>query len=132
MKNKDPNKIAAVEKAIAEKFGPEAIQNPNANWNEDKEKEYLDQMKEFYKKKRKNQKQKDRVDIHGIKVSKKFLNRDKIKACPVCGIFPKIAKDDVCFVKYGSCYNCYERYIIGREERWFDGWRPNLERNEKN
>jgi hypothetical protein len=132
MANKDLNNIAAIEKAISEKYGTETIQNPNANWDENKEKEYLNQMREFYKKKKKNETQKDRVDIGGIKVSKKFLNRDKLKGCPVCGAFPKIAKDDVCFIKYDCCYACYERYVIGREQRWFEGWRPNHERNKKN
>ena len=132
MKNKDLNHIAAVEKAISEKYGEEAVINPRANWDEEKEKEYLKQMKEFYKKNNKQKEHQEKVDIGGIKISKKFLNRDKIKACPVCDRLPKIAKDDVCFVKYDCCYSCYERYVIGREERWFDGWRPNHERNKKN
>ena len=41
----DYDKIAAVEKAIKEKYGDEAIQNPRADWDEKKEKEYLEQMK---------------------------------------------------------------------------------------
>ena len=36
---KDPDKIAAIEKAISKKYGKEAIQNPKGNWNENKEKE---------------------------------------------------------------------------------------------
>ena len=32
------NKIAAVEKAISQKYGPEAVQNPKANWDEEREK----------------------------------------------------------------------------------------------
>ena len=43
-------KIAAIEKAIAEKYGKEAIQNPKGNWNEAKEKEYIQQSQKFYKK----------------------------------------------------------------------------------
>jgi hypothetical protein len=35
----DPNRIAAIEKAIAEKYGKEAVQNPRGNWTETKEKE---------------------------------------------------------------------------------------------
>ena len=37
---KDPNYLAGLEKAIKEKYGQEAIQNPKANWDDDKEKEY--------------------------------------------------------------------------------------------
>ena len=49
MKDKNLNQIAAVEKAIAEKYGAEAIANPRADWDEEKEKEYLSQMKELHK-----------------------------------------------------------------------------------
>ena len=41
MSKKDPNYVVKLEKAIAEKYGEETIQNPKKNWNE--EKEYLDQ-----------------------------------------------------------------------------------------
>jgi len=47
---KDLNQIAAIEKAIKQKYGEEAIQNPKANWDEAKEKEYLEQLKKQYKK----------------------------------------------------------------------------------
>jgi hypothetical protein len=87
--NKDPDKIAAVEKAIAEKYGKEAIQNPKGNWDEDKEKEYLKQSKEFYKKKSRNEEWQEKVDVNGIKISKKLLTRESLKNCPVCGAFPK-------------------------------------------
>ena len=45
MKLKDPDKIAAYEKAIKNKYGSETIQNPNANWDDDKEAEYLESTK---------------------------------------------------------------------------------------
>ena len=71
----DPNRIAAIEKAIAEKYGKETIQNPRGNWDEDKEKEYLEQSKEFYKKKSRNEEWQEKIDVNGIKISKKLLNR---------------------------------------------------------
>ena len=40
MSKENFDKIAAFEKAIKEKFGAEAIANPKAGWNEEKEKEY--------------------------------------------------------------------------------------------
>ena len=46
MKEKDLNYIATVEKAIAKKYGSETIQNPKGNWDDEKEKEYLQQIKE--------------------------------------------------------------------------------------
>ena len=55
MKDKNLDRIAAFEKAIAEKYGSEAVQNPRANWDETKEEEYLQQMKEFYQKTQQNE-----------------------------------------------------------------------------
>ena len=120
----DPNKIAAIEKAISDKYGAEAVQNPKGNWNEEKEKDYLEQSKHFYKKIYKNDEWQEKVDVNGIKISKKLLNRESLKCCPVCGSFPKKSMDDVCLVKFDCCYKCYIKYVDGREERWEKGWRP--------
>ncbi len=120
-----PDRIAAVEQAISKKYGEEAIQNPKANWDETKEKEYLEQSKEFYQKSYKNQEQQEKVDIKGIKVSKKLLNRESLRCCSVCGSYPKKSMDDVCLTKFECCNKCYLQYVEGREERWLKGWRPN-------
>jgi hypothetical protein len=125
MKNKNINQIAAIEKAIAKKYGSEAVANPNAGWDENKEKEYLKQMKEFYRKTKKNKEYEEKIDINGIKVSKKLLNRESLKCCSVCGVFPKKSMDDVCFIKFDCCYGCYIQYVEDREQRWIEGWRPN-------
>ena len=125
MKKDDPNQIAAVEKAIAEKYGNETIQNPRGNWDEAKEEEYLEQMKEFYKKTQLNEKWQEKIDVNGIKISKKLLNRESLKCCPVCNSFAKKSMDDVCLVKFDCCNKCYIQFVEGREERWLKGWRPN-------
>ncbi len=125
MTNKDLNYIASVEKAIKDKYGDEAIQNPMSNWDEEKEKQYLEQMKELYNKSTKNKEWKDKVDVNGIKVTKKLLNRESLKGCPVCGSFPKKSMDDVCLLKFDCCSSCYVKHVEGREERWTEGWRPN-------
>ena len=127
MKKEDPNQIAAVEKAIAEKYGSETIQNPRGNWDETKEKEYLEQMKEFYQKTQQNEAWQEKVDVNGIKISKKLLNRESLKCCPVCNSFAKKSMDDVCLVKFDCCFNCYVQFVEGREERWLKGWRPENE-----
>ena len=49
MSNKDFNRIAAIEKAIKTKYGDEAIVNPRAGWDDEKEKEYINLVKKFYK-----------------------------------------------------------------------------------
>ena len=123
--SKTQNEIVAIEKAISKKYGDEAIQNPKSNWNPEKEKEYLKQMKALYTKVRHNEEQQEKVDINGIKVSKKLLNRDPLKGCTVCGSFPQKSMDDVCLLKFDCCSNCHIQYVEGREERWLKGWRPN-------
>ena len=124
MKDKDFDHIARVEKAIAEKYGEAAISNPQADWDDEKEKEYLKQMKALYQKTKKNQVWQEKVDINGIKVTKKLLNRESLRSCPVCGNFPKKSMDDVCLTKFDCCSKCYIQYVEGREERWLKGWRP--------
>ena len=122
-----PDRIAAVEQAISKKYGDEAIQNPRANWDEEKEKEYLEQSKEFYQKSYQKEEQQEKVDINGIKVSKKLLNRESLRCCSVCGAYPKKSMDDVCLTKFDCCNKCYIKYVEDREERWLSGWRPNNE-----
>ena len=124
MSEKDLNKIAAIEKAIAEKYGDEAIQNPRASWDEIKEKEYLEQMRELYKKTIENESFQEKIDVNGIKVSKKLLNRESLRSCSLCGKFPKKSMDDVCLTKFECCNSCYIQHVEGREERWIEGWRP--------
>jgi len=126
----DPNRIASIEKAISEKYGDDTIQNPKANWDEEKEKEYLVQMKELYQKVKKNDEWQEKIDLNGIKVSKKLFNRDSTKHCPVCGSIARKAKDDVYLIKFDCCEMCFERYVDGREKRWIGGWRPD-ENNKK-
>ena len=111
MSDKDFNKLAAYEKAIAEKYGEEAISNPRSNWDEQKEKDYLEQMREFYKKKNKIIEQEDKIDVNGIKVTKKLLNRESLKNCSICGKFPKSSMDDVCLIKFDCCRYCYDHKI---------------------
>ena len=125
MSKKDLNDIAAIERAIAQKYGDEAIKNPRADWDEEKEKEYLEQMKSLYARSYRSQEREEKVDVNGIKVTKKLLNRESLKSCPVCGSFPKKSMDDVCLVKFDCCSQCYTQYVENREERWLKGWRPN-------
>ena len=119
------NHIAAVEQAISKKYGDETVQKPKANWDENKEKEYLQQMKEFYQKTQRIEESQEKVDVNGIKVSKKLFNRDALRSCPICNSFARRSMDDVCLVKFDCCFNCYIQYVEHREERWLKGWRPN-------
>ena len=121
-KNEDPNYVVKVETAIKEKYGEEAIQNPKKFWNQDKEKEYLKQLKEFYRKKEEKSQDKDKVgDVY---ISKKLLNRESNRQCPVCDKYSFDKKDDLYMNKFKCCFGCYIQYVHGREKRWRSGWRP--------
>ena len=131
---KDPDKIARIEKAMAKKYGLESIQNPKSNWNEEKEKEYIEQLKKFDEKHRKASSTSDKVEVNGVFVSKKLLNRESIdwnRTCSVCSEHTIEKQDDIYFLKFDCCNLCYIKYIEDREERWLSGWRPDLGENKE-
>ena len=122
MKEKDPNYVVKVEKAIAEKYGEETIQNPKAYWTDDKEKEYVKQLKDLYK----SSKEKDdhQIDVGGVFISEKLITKESKRSCPVCNTYSFKSNDDVYMAKFDCCEKCYIQWVEGREERWLKGWRP--------
>jgi len=124
-KKLDLNDIARYEKAIARKYGPEAVENPRKYWNDEKEKSYQEQIKEVAKKERQFQEKDDKVEQDGFLISKKLLTRETTRrTCPVCQTYSFKIKDDVFMNKFGCCHRCYISWVEGREERWKTGWRP--------
>ena len=73
---KDLNQIVKIEKAIAQKYGEDTIANPKHYWNEDKEKEYVEQLKELSALETKQQEKDQKINIDGIFISKKLLNKE--------------------------------------------------------
>ena len=100
--------------------------NPN-NWDDEKEKEYLEQLKKRNKKDNIIEQQQEMIEVDGFLVPKKLLNRDKDKNCPVCDGYLKTIKDDIYMAKHECCEGCFIQYVEDREERWLTGWRPNNE-----
>ena len=125
--SKDPNYIAKLEKAITQKYGEEAINNPARFWSEDKEKEYIQQSLEERQKFAKLSETQDNVEQDGFLINKKLLNRDHNRTCPVCEKYSFHPRDDLYMNKFEACFGCYIQYIEMREERWANGWRPNKE-----
>ena len=72
---KDPNTLAAIEKAIAEKYGKETVQDFRNEWEEEKEKDYLNQLREMGVKRDQLSKERDEVIIGDIKITKKSTTR---------------------------------------------------------
>jgi hypothetical protein len=122
---KDPNRIARFEKAIAKKYGQEAIENPRKFWNDEKEKSYQEQVEKIAKKERAFEESQEKEEVNGILISKKLLTREVVRRdCPVCETFSFNPKDDAYMNKYSCCYKCYIQWVDGREDRWEAGWRP--------
>ena len=119
-KKKDLNKIAKIEKAIAKKYGDEAVANPKGFWTDEKEKEYLEQLKEFYAK----EPHKEKVQKDGFLLSKNLITKENKRKCPVCEVLSFKLKDDLYMNKFDCCFNCYIRYVEFNEEKWLNGWRP--------
>lgn len=123
MKNKDPNYVVRVEKAIAEKYGEKTIKNPKSFWTDEKEKEYVKQLKDLYK--MSNKKDDHQVDVGGVFIAEKLITKESKRSCPVCNTYSFKSRDDVYMAKFDCCEKCYIQWVEGREERWLKGWRPN-------
>ena len=114
-KGLDLNDIAKFEKAIAKKYGPEAIENPRKHWNDEKEKSYQDQIKKLAEKERAFEESEEKIEVDGILISKKLLTRETIRRdCPVCDTFSFNLKDDAYMMKYDCCYKCFIQWVEGR------------------
>ena len=129
MKLKDPDKIAAYEKAIKNKYGSETIQNPNANWDDDKEAEYLESTKKFQSKVSRFNEDNDLVETDGFLMPKRLLNSESNRTCPTCSTYSFNKADDFYMYKFECCELCFIKWVEGREERWLEGWRPNQKEN---
>ncbi len=122
--SKDWDYIARLEKAIKKKYGIEAVANPKKTWTDEKEKEYLEDLKEFYKQKDAHHEEVEKVEKDGFFLPKNLITKKNKRKCSVCGIYSFKVKDDLYIIKYDCCYKCYIQWVDGREERWSSGWRP--------
>ena len=125
--SKDLDYIVRLEKAIRLKYGDETIKNPASEWDQEKEKEYIEQMKRDVRKMDNIKEKLEKVEVDGFFVSKKLLNRDHNRTCPVCSKYSFHTRDDLYMNKFEACFKCYIQYIEDREERWTTGWRPDKE-----
>ena len=129
--SKDPNDIAAVEKAISKKYGSETIANPKSTWDEEKEREYIEQLKKIAEKESSLSESRDKVELNGFLLSKKLINKTGGRECPVCDTYSFDKKDDLYMNRFECCLKCYINFVEGREERWKSGWRPLTTENKR-
>ena len=125
---KDLNYVAKLEKAIKARWGEEAIVNPKSSWDKDKEKEYIEQAKHAAKKDITHSDQSEKVEMNGFLVTKKLLNKETNRTCPVCETYSFKSEDDLYMLKFECCFDCYIEHVEDREERWATGWRPKTEK----
>tara|TARA_B100000963_G_scaffold361116_1_gene394935 strand:+ start:6495 stop:6887 length:393 start_codon:yes stop_codon:yes gene_type:complete len=121
---KDLNDIARYEVAISKKYGKEAIKHPKADWDDEKEKEYQQQIRDLYEKEKKQEEKNEKIEMDGFLISKKLFNKDNNRNCPVCQSYSFELRDDVYMAKFDCCFKCYIQWVEGREARWETGWRP--------
>ena len=125
----DPDYALKIEHAIAEKYGRETVQHPQRDWNSKKEQAYLEQLKLLNQKLDKISEKLEKVEVEGVLLPKKLLNKDNNRSCPVCHTYSFDTRDNVYMTKYSCCRICYINHVEGREERWATGWRPNKGEN---
>jgi len=113
---KDPDNIAALEKAISKKYGKKTVENPKSSWNEDKEQEYLEQLKIIESRLDELSEKLEKIEVNGVFVSKKLFNKERIsRTCPACQTYSFSKQDDLYMVKYKCCFKCYIKNIEGRK-----------------
>ena len=125
--SKDYDKIAKIEKAISKKFGRESIVNPKSGWDDEKEKQYLQDLKVFYSEQSKQDE--DKINEDGFFITRNLINKEINRVCPVCETYSFSGRDDLYMNKFECCYKCYVKWVEDREERWLKGWRPDKEQN---
>ena len=130
MSKKDPNYTIKIEQAIVKKYGEDTVQHPKKDWNDEKEKQYLEDLKKIYHKEIQEE-DIDKVEVNGVFVPKKLIKKNSNRSCPICNVYSFKSNDDVYMSKFECCEKCYIQWIEGREDRWNDGWRPNNETNTK-
>jgi hypothetical protein len=105
------NEVAALEKAIREKYGEQAITNPKGTWNPEKEAEYIEEIKKAYLK---EVSEREKSEIDGVLVDKKLINKVIDRSCKYCSTLSFKRNDDVYLTKFQSCFKCYILNIEGR------------------
>jgi len=120
----DPDYAIKVEKAIAEKYGIETVQHPEKDWTPEKEQEYIEQRRLLNEKIRNLSEKTEKVEVQGVLISKKLLNKDSNRVCSTCDTYSFDTKDNIYMNRYDCCRQCYITWIEGRKERWEAGWRP--------
>lgn len=85
-------KIAALERAIKEKYGSVSVLTPEKTWSEEKEKQFKQKVEEVFKK---------------LKPRDVEVSYSKLQTCHLCNKVSLSNVDDVYLTKYDMCHNCF-------------------------
>jgi uncharacterized GH25 family protein len=107
----DPDYAFKLEKAIIAKYGEETVVNPKKNWNAEKEKEYLSELKKMYSNSKTTS---SRVRHKGFLISEKLFSVENNKCCNTCGKYKPKLVNRLYMLKYDCCFACYYKYYEGR------------------
>tara|TARA_R100000008_G_scaffold43356_1_gene25089 strand:+ start:289 stop:678 length:390 start_codon:yes stop_codon:yes gene_type:complete len=119
---KDWDYIASLEKAIAKKYGEIAIKNPASEWNQEKEEEYLKQIKEVERREVERNSIDTTVEMNGFFISEKLINKETNRQCPLCEVYSFNNRDELYMNKFRCCYKCYVEHLEGVEHHWKKKW----------
>ena len=122
-KNKDPNYIIKLEKAISKKYGEEAIENPRNGWDEEKEEKYKEQLIKLHQRQDEFYQKNEKVELDGFFVSKKLLIKEEAnRKCLSCKKYSFDIKDDVYMTKFNCCYECYHSVYLFKRIKENQTW----------
>ena len=116
--------IAALEKAVAEKYGKDAVQDFRSEWEEDDEKNYLEQLQKRTQKNLEKQKTEHIIEDGDVIIKTCRSNKSEDRTCPVCKTYSFSPQDDLYMNRFKACRLCYYDFIFCREDEWLNGKRP--------
>ena len=84
---KELNYIAKLEQAIAKKYGEGSVINPKSLWTDEKEEQYLKDLKERHGQERKSLENTEKIEEDGFLIPKNLITRKSKRKCPICNVF---------------------------------------------
>ncbi len=120
----DAQTVAALEKAVAEKYGKDAVQDFRSEWKEEDEKRYLAQLEKRTKLSLQKEKPTHIIDDGEIEIKTHRTEKTQDRTCPVCKTYSFSPQDDLYMNRFKACRLCYYDFIFCREDDWMSGKRP--------
>lgn len=125
---KDLDKVVKIEHAISKRYGEETIVDPRSLWTDEKERDYLDQLRNEEKKESERGDKKVEIE-EGVFISDRLFTKKSIDTCIECSKYSFDKKDDLYLNRYGVCWKCYVVHVEGREEKYNEDDRKEFERD---